>query len=269
MTRSLLASLAAPLSRTPDERCPSRLLLGMEWRAALEWVCVPWAMPWLLGAVPRGDGHTVMLLPGLLAGDRSAASLQRFLRSRGYTVQGWEQGANVGPREGLMERLQDKLADLHETSGRKVSLIGHSLGGIFARELARAEPGRVRQVITLGSPLYGQPEASTNAWALYCAVNRDPASHVHARGDEAPPVPTTSIYSRYDGVVGWGCSVERQGPFTDNIEINSASHLGLAVNPLVWYAVGDRLAQREEGWSHFAPRALNKYLFPSRAPRRD
>jgi len=240
--------------------------MALESRALLELASLPWAMPWLLGAAPRGDGHTVLVLPGLLAGDGTTEPLRRFLRLLGYDAHGWGQGRNFGPRAGVRDRLDRTLAQLAEQSGRKVSLVGWSLGGLFARELARAAPGRVRQVITLGSPLYG-PHESTNAWDLYRIVSDN--DQAEGRGDTAPPVPTTSIYSRGDGVVAWGCSVERPGPQTDNIEINACSHMGMGVNPLAWYAVADRLAQPEDGWTHFNPRGLNRLLYPFKAPLRE
>lgn len=267
MKASLFASLAAPLRRRPVEYRPSRLLLALESRALLEWATLPAALPWLLWRVPKGDGHGVMVLPGLMAGDHSTAPLRRFLRNRGYRVQGWGQGINRGPGGGVVSQLIERLEALHASSGGKVSLIGWSLGGIFARELARLRPTLVRQVITLGSPLYGAPETSTNAWHLYRLVRKVEHGD-EVRGEVAPPVPTTSIYSRSDGVVGWGGSVERQGRRTDNIEINCASHLGLGVHPLVWYAIGDRLAQAEGRWRPFRPRGAQRALFPFRAPRR-
>ena len=157
---------------------------------------------------------------------------------------------------------------MHATSGRKVSVIGWSLGGVYARELARTTPEHVRQVITLGTPLYGDAH-DTNASGVYRRVSgRTAAQDQGFRGQTAPPVPTTSIYTRTDGVVGWGCSVEWQGPQTDNIEINSASHTGLGVNPLVWYAVGQRLAQAEDAWAHFSPKGMARLLFPFTAPAR-
>jgi len=256
----------APFSRTPDESRPSKLLMALETRAALEWASIPWTLPLLLGAVPRGDGHSVLVLPGLLAGDTSTAPLRRFLKLLGYDVHGWSQGRNFGPRAGVRERLEETLEALHERTGRKVSVVGWSLGGLFAREIARAAPQHVRQVITLGSPLYG-PHENTNAWEIYRIVSDNDAAE--GRGDSAPPVPTTSIYSRGDGVVAWGCSVERPGPQTDNIEINAATHMGLGANALVWYAVGDRLALPEDQWTHFQPRGAYRLLYPFKAPHRD
>lgn len=263
-----LTHLGAVFSPTVDERRPSKILMLLEGRAGLEWASTAMALPWLLRCVPRGDGHPVLVLPGLIATDASTAPLRRFLRGRGYAVQGWKQGRNLGPREGVVEKMHETLADMHATSGRKVSVIGWSLGGVYARELARTAPQLVRQVITLGSPLYGDAH-DTNASGVYRRVSgRTAAQDQGFRGQTAPPVPTTSIYTRTDGVVGWGCSVEWQGPQTDNIEINSASHTGLGVNPLVWYAVGQRLAQAEDAWAHFSPKGMARLLFPFTAPAR-
>ncbi|SEB19013.1 triacylglycerol lipase [Variovorax sp. YR216] len=265
---ALIDALVAPPSRTPDERRPSGLLLGLEGRALLEWATMPVFLPWLMHSVPRGDGHPVLVLPGLLADDLSTDPLRRFLRSRGYNVHGWRQGFNFGPRAGVLEALMEQLDALHTSSGRTVSLVGWSLGGIYAREMARAAPAQVRQVITLGSPFHGDPATGTHAWHLYRAVNRHKDMADRALPQHPPPVPTTSIYSRCDGVVGWGCSVERRGDHTDNIEVNSSSHMGMGVHPLVWYAVGDRLALPEGQWQHFCPRGWVQLLYPFDTPHR-
>jgi pimeloyl-ACP methyl ester carboxylesterase len=168
----------------------------------------------------------------------------------------------------LADRLRHRLEALHEEAGA-ISVIGWSLGGVFARELARARPRLVRQVITLGSPLYGAPKTSTNAWAVYCIVNKEHRVDEHVRGTHPPPVPCTSIYSRGDGVVAWGTSVEHRGLHTDSIEINAASHLGLGINPLAWYAIGDRLAQPAQAWQPFRPRGVTRLAFPFNSPERE
>lgn len=250
---------------TVSKQRPSRLLMGLEARAGFEMASLPFALPALMQCVPRGDGHPVLVLPGLLAGDATTAALRGFLCSQGYAAQGWGQGPNLGPRDGVIETLQDTLAAMQAREQRKVSVIGWSLGGVYAREIARAAPQLVRQVITLGSPLYGDPDNSSNVSAIYHLVSGQPRGARSIRIAEAPPVPTTSIYSRTDGVVGWGSSVEREGPATDNIELNSASHTGLGVNALVWYAIGDRLAQPDGEWRHFKPRGLARLIFPFNA----
>jgi len=113
----------------------------------------------LLQAAPRGDGHSVLVLPGLIADDSSTEILRHYLRGRGYDVHGWEQGRNLGPRRGVEEKMRDQLARLHARTGRKVSVVGWSLGGVYARLLARHAPQMVRNVITLGSPLGGDSKA--------------------------------------------------------------------------------------------------------------
>ncbi|MCU1715677.1 esterase/lipase family protein [Pseudomonas sp. 5P_3.1_Bac2] len=245
---------------------PSKLLLALESRALFEWLATPLALPWLKRQCPLGDGHAVMVMPGLLAGDSSTAPLRRFLSTCGYQVQGWQQGRNLGPRAGVMAALQRQLRELQSASDGKISLIGWSLGGIFARELARLQPEAVRQVISLGSPLYGEPQTSTNAWPLYQHISAGHPADVE-RGDCAPPVPTTSIFSRGDGVVGWRGSVETHGAQICNIQLRSGSHLGLGVNPLVWWVLAERLAQAEHAWQPYNAQGLSRWLVSHYQPR--
>jgi alpha-beta hydrolase superfamily lysophospholipase len=207
-----------------------------ELRAVPEFGAFMAAFP-LLQLAPRGDGHPVLVLPGLGAGDRSTRPLRWFLRSRGYWVHGWKLGTNQGPDErttrGLARRL-DELADQH---GQAVSLVGWSMGGVYARFLARRTPHSVRLVITLGSP-------------------------VTIRGAQAPlAVPTTSIYSRTDAIVPYHLSLDPPGPQRENIEVRG-SHLGLGHNPAVAIVVADRLALPEGAWRPFHPSALLRNLYP-------
>ncbi len=260
--------LPAAWDRQINESRPSVLLLLTEGRAIWEWMSTAATMPILSRSLSRGDGHPVLVLPGFMASDFSTTVLRRFLNKQGYTAYGWNQGRNLGPKEGVFALLRTQLETLHRQHGQKVSVIGWSLGGVFARELARELPDAVRQVITLGSPLYGDPHNSTNVWRQYKFVSGRHRVEQRDRGDCQPPVPTTSIYTRADGVVGWGCCVEKAGPIADNIEINCASHMGLGVNPLVFYAIGDRLSQPSDQWTHFKPRGMAKALFPFRAASR-
>jgi pimeloyl-ACP methyl ester carboxylesterase len=146
-------------------RPPSRTLMFLEGRAVNEFGAFLGALP-LLSLAPRGDGHPVLVLPGLIASDMSTRPLRSFLRNRGYAVRGWEQGRNLGLRPGVQDGLTDLLEEMNDTHGRKVSLVGWSLGGLYARQLAKMMPERVRSVITLGSPFAGPPH-STNAWRVY------------------------------------------------------------------------------------------------------
>jgi pimeloyl-ACP methyl ester carboxylesterase len=239
------------------------MLLLLECRAAFEFALLPMSLPLLAGLVPRGDGHAVAVLPGLLNTDMSTQPLRQFLKFSGYDAHGWGHGRNMGLREGVMERAQDSLLELHWRSGRKISLIGWSLGGVIAREFARANPDAVRQVISLGSPLYGSPDRISNLWEIYRWASGRSDVQPHERGDAPPPVPSTSIFTRGDGVVSWRSCIEKNAPLSDNIEIVGASHTGLGFNPLVYFAIGDRLAQAEDSWTPFAPPAWARMWFSS------
>ncbi len=237
----------------------------MELRFLWELGAVAAAWP-VLRRAPAGDGHPVIVFPGLSAGDASTLPLRSFLARLGHNVSGWNQGFNFGPRAGVLQTARQQLIDTHEATGHKVSLIGWSLGGIYARELAKELPGCVRSVITLGTPFAGSHQ-STNAWRLYELTSGRDIRREVAQFDlpAAPPVPTTSIYSRTDGVVAWPASIQAPcatNPLTENLEV-VASHLGLGLNPSTWWAVADRLAQPHGHWKTFQrKRGLLRMIFP-------
>src|SRR5580704_3383894 len=146
-------------------RPPSKTLMFLEGRALHEFGAFLGAFP-LLSLAPKGDGHPVLVLPGLVASDVSTRPLRHFLKNRGYAVSGWRQGRNLGLRHGVQNAMVDLVQELNDTHGRKVSLVGWSLGGLYARQLAKMMPDRVRSVVTLGSPFASGPKA-TNAWRVY------------------------------------------------------------------------------------------------------
>src|SRR4030081_1144826 len=168
---------------------PSRTLMFLEGRAFSELGAFLGALP-LLGLTPKGDGHPVLVLPGLVASDSSTRPLRSFLNNRGYAVSGWRQGRNLGLRDGVQHAMVDLVQELNETHGRKVSLVGWSLGGLYARQLAKMMPDRVRSVITLGSPFAGHPKA-TNAWRVYEIASGRRADQVDPRfgGSLSTPPP--------------------------------------------------------------------------------
>ncbi len=154
----------------------------------------------------------------------------------------------------MLEAAKRQVQEACDASGRKVSLLGWSLGGVYARELAKEMPDCVRGVITLGTPFAGPPK-STNAWRIYELTSGRNIERETAQYNlpEAPPVPTTSIWSRSDGIVAWQGSFQHpadHNPHTENIEV-VASHIGIGLNPSAWWAVADRLAQPEGGWAPF------------------
>jgi pimeloyl-ACP methyl ester carboxylesterase len=253
--------------REPKLAPPSTLLLALEGRAWLEWGSLALAWPWLRQA-PKGDGHPVLVLPGLVAGDASTWPLRRFLEQQGYATAPWELGLNYGPRRDIVRGLVRKVRELHEEHGRKVSLVGWSLGGALACALAARMPKRVRQVITLGSPLQAQPHA-TNAWRVFQLVSgyRVDDPHIARIAAKDLRVPLTAILSKSDGIVNWRLSVAPAGPQRESIEV-AASHLGLGVNPAVLWAIADRLAQPDGEWRPFRRSGHWRPLFfrdPARA----
>jgi pimeloyl-ACP methyl ester carboxylesterase len=245
---------AGPEPEADPERIapPSKLLLLLEGRAAGELVTTLALRP-LLRRLPKGDGHPVLLLPGFLASDFSTRLLRRFLRDLGYWAHRWNLGRNLGVQGDLEERLSQRLGEVFARHGRRVSLIGWSLGGVYARVLANREPERVRSVISLGSP-FAQDTKANNSWRLYEWITDKRLDEISPGKLEevrrTPPVPTTSIFSRSDGIAAWRSALQREGPQAESIEV-PGSHLGLGFNPLVFYAVADRLAQPEEGWQPF------------------
>ena len=253
------------LTATDPSAPPSRELLLLEVRAIWELTAFFAAYP-LLRLAPRGDGHPVLVLPGLAASDVSTRPLRAFLKAQGYRAHGWKLGANHGPRPGAEAKMQARLAELAGRHQRKVSLIGWSLGGVFAREMARRAPEQVRSVITLGSPFAGAPKAS-NAWRLYERASQRKVEDwpQRERMRTPPPVPSTAIFSRSDGIVAWQGCLEQEGPTSENIEVEG-SHCGLGHNPAVLYAIADRLAQPEGGWQHFDRSGVRGLIY--RDPRR-
>jgi pimeloyl-ACP methyl ester carboxylesterase len=231
---------------------PSLFLMLAEARSLFELNSSLLLSPLLLRA-PKGDGHPVLTLPGFLASDLSMAPMRRYLKELGYDTQAWRMGRNFGGVASKRAALRDLLTGIHEQTGRKVSLVGWSLGGIYARDLALQLPDMVRAVITLGSPFANDIRA-TNATRLYEAlsgetVDDNPEIRKAIAGDL--PVPATSLYSRTDGIVNWRTSLLRPSETAENIEVHFASHVGLGVNPAALWVVADRLAQAEGEFRHF------------------
>jgi len=244
---------------------PSSLLIALELRAPWElWSVLP-SWP-LLARAPAGDGHPVIVFPGLSASDGSTLPIRGYLQNLGYDISGWNQGYNFGPRAGILQTATWQVMDTCEVTGEKVSLVGWSLGGIYARELAKELPDCVRSVVTMGTPFSGS-HTSTNAWRLFELTSGKDITRELQQFDlpVAPPVPTTSIYSRTDGVVAWPASIQKpskSNPRTENVEV-IASHIGLGLNPTAWWALADRLAQPEGQWKPFERRnALQRLIFP-------
>ena len=242
-------------------RPPSKILMLLEGRRALtEFGAFLGALP-LLHFTPKGDGHPVLVIPGLMASDDTTLPLRKFLEGRGYAVKGWGLGLNRGLREGVQKSMLDCVREFSDLHDRKISIVGWSLGGIFARELAKIVPDRVRSVISLGSPFGGNPK-STNAWRVYeLASGQKVDDSPDVAVSVAPPVPTSAIYSRTDGICAWQSCVEKNSAQSESIEVEG-SHCGLAFNPAAVYAIADRLAQPEGEWTKFDRNGWRSVIFP-------
>lgn len=250
----------------PDISPPSPwLALAEPVRAAAELGSLVASWP-LIGSAPRGDGHPVLVLPGYAGSDASTWFLREYLTRLGYRALPWNLGRNRGGANGtLAPRLARRLNEIHDRTGSRVSIVGWSLGGVFARMLALHVPEEVRTVVTLGSPIGGRPTATT-LYRLYSRSGDPRAARIRAAPDPGagllpPSIPFTAIYSRSDGVVAWQIAREQPAPLTENIEVVS-SHVGLGVNPAVFYAIADRLAQEPEDWRPFHHRGWRRLIYP-------
>ena len=240
----------APKVATP----PSWRLFAMEpMRAAMEYGRMAAMAPVDMHA--HSDAHPVIIFPGLASDQRATAPLVSFCQRLGYPARDWGRGFNTGPR-GDVEQWLGELAvhvrDLAADTQGSMTLVGWSLGGIYAREVAKLLPGRVRQVITIGTPFAGLETATRVGW-LYRLVSGQTtrlSAALAQRLARAPDVPTTSIYSRSDGVVAWQACVQSPGRQRENIEIEG-SHCGMAWNPEVLAVVADRLRQPAGEWRRY------------------
>ena len=241
------------------------LLLTEPVRGLARFAAMPLAGAWLSSA-PRGDGHGVLVLPGLLASDVSTAVLRRFLRRLGYEAAGWDLGRNRGPTDQVVDELPKVLAALAGSTGRSVSLIGWSLGGIYARELARRLPALVRQVITLGSPFALTDPRQSHADGAY-----QRRAHMFATGRLPTPdevakpiaVPSTAVYSKRDGIVSWRACIGPETSLHENVEVR-CGHLGFGTDPATLWLIADRLAVPVQQRQRFRPPPSLRLLYPSR-----
>jgi pimeloyl-ACP methyl ester carboxylesterase len=240
---------------------PSELLLLLESRTFIElgshFLLTPILQ--MLPSFPKGDRHPILVLPGFMASDVSTIVLRNFLNGLGYQAFPWKLGRNFADFEEKEAQMILKLRQMHREYGRKVSLIGWSLGGIYARELAKAEPDLVRQVITLGSPFRGIKEDSNASW-IYEWISGKKVKDIDKALVErvaAPPpanVPLTAIFTRTDGIVSWKCCIEPdESDSIENIEV-LGSHCGLGHNPMVLMHIAERLAQEEGKWKPYKAR---------------
>jgi pimeloyl-ACP methyl ester carboxylesterase len=181
-----------------------------------------------------GDGRPVLVIPGFTGSDLYNYPLISFLRRKGYHAKGWNLGRNFGHGFLNMDKLVERVAKLYHFEGQPVTLIGHSLGGVYARELAKRCPEHVRMVISLGSP-FGEDRDKASRWdGLYQLVKPSGASDTEGEWSKPPHVPCVAIYSVCDGVVNWRVTRQKDnGANCRNFKVRG-SHVGLTNNKNVW-----------------------------------
>jgi len=235
-------------------RRPTLALLGTEpFRAALEFASNKLSKSRLQRS---GDGHPVVIFPGLGAHGSSVATLRKHCQSLGYEAFDWGQGFNTGPQGDLdtwLANLKSRVSDMLAHHAKPATLIGWSLGGLYARELAKLMAPRIRQVITIGTPFNADADHSHAGW-LFRLLSGSPAEIdpvLSLRLRTPPPVRTTAIYSKTDGVVAWqNCCHDKRYRWVHDIEVDS-SHIGMGWNRSVLAAVTDRLGQHTGPWRRY------------------
>jgi hypothetical protein len=225
----------------------------------------------LLDHAKNGAGQVVMVLPGLGADDAMTAPLREFLNQKGFRAYGWDCGTNLGPRAATLQSLRERIEALSAAhGGTKIKLVGHSMGGLIAREASRDLPHLVSQTVTLGSPFsIVNARDGTSAKTLSHIFEMMSDENRRIARDEAllrrmgqvPGVPTTSIYTRKDGFVDWRACINPKHTRAENVEV-PASHCGLIYHPQSWLVVADRLAQKPSQWKAFQPEAYEEFPLP-------
>jgi len=256
-----------PAAKRP--RPPKLIYTLLEGRGLFEAASLPFLLP-LLQATPRGDGHPVLLVPGFAASDATLVGLRVFLRTRGYHVETWGFGQNTGFQRKFTQALEQKLRHMHHRHQRKVSVVGWSLGGVYAFYAAHCAPECVRCVVSLGGPMRvtadtDQVPLPVKALYRYFAHPMGPVAHVsnvRARLLRAPlPLPSVCIYSTTDGIVPPDAArIDEQASPHENIWV-PGSHLGLGFNAAVMWVLADRLSQPEGAWQSFAPEGMLGTLY--------
>jgi pimeloyl-ACP methyl ester carboxylesterase len=237
-------------------RAPEMWIQMMESGAWMELSALMASWP-VLRMLGRGDRHPVMVMPGFLGGDLSTLGL-RFL------THGWGRGDNLGPTPEVVAAIEKRLTDVYSRHERKISLVGWSAGGMYARKLARQHPEMVRSVVTLASPLQMTFDDRSTLSFLTDLLRPgfDPDFLGKPEHELGPlPVPATSIYTRTDGVARWYACLDVVDDQHENVEI-LGSHVGQGFNPSSLYVLADRLAQPEDDWRPFHPPAWLRGFYP-------
>lgn len=221
---------------------PKRAGLIGEFGTALQ----PWRLAFkgaALRSAPRGDGRVAVALPGWKAPELSTAPLRGYLRSIGHDARSWGFGINQGDVEAKRDQMVVKVRELADRTERPVNLLGWSLGGVVAREVARSAPESVHRLVIYGSPVVGGP-THTAGVGTYDVDEVTRIRELQAHLDETDPVttPTTAIFTRNDSVVDWRACIDRYSTDVTTVEVGS-THVGLGIDPDVWLTIAEALGE--------------------------
>ncbi len=245
---------------------PSRSLFLLESRAALDAArMLPPLVAASLSRREEAQEQLVIVVPGFGSGDRYTLPLRRFLKRKGFEAEGWGLGTNLAgtnlphtqddlsdrwqfeQRENyqgeagvpfLIDRFFERVQKRHRETGKDIALIGWSLGGYIAREVARDLPEVVERVITMGSPIIGGPKY-TAVSSLFGRSGQDLdwiEDEIARRESRRITQPITAIFSKTDGIVGWQATIDQYSPGVTHVEVDAA-HLGMGFNPQIWREV--------------------------------
>lgn len=228
-------------------------------RAAIEHATYLHMIPSLVAAhAGEGCGHNVLVIPGLMTSDPSTTLLRHTLHLCRYRPHGWRQGLNIGPTRRIMSGIDDQIHRLTDAEGGPVSVVGWSLGGLLAQDLAQRLPDHVERVVTLGSPVGLIDQSQSSVAALYRIFTPlhmpEYETEKWLARDRAITQPFTSIHSKSDGIVHWRASLIEEGPRAENVEIRG-SHCGLGANAAAARVVLNRLAEPIATWQPHAASA--------------
>lgn len=244
--------------------------LAEPYRAVAEHLAFVGAIPALgMAHAGEGQGRHVLVIPGLMSDDLSTRLMRKTIDLAGYRSHGWRLGRNIGPTRAAIEGIVRRLEDLANRQGGPIPVVGWSLGGLFARDLAMLRPHLVDRVITMGSPvntIHKRQSSGAEVHDLFEAKHLPSYSLDQWRTHHENPVqPITSIFSKSDGIVQWKTACVDDGPRAENVEV-FGSHFGLGANATVVHVVLNRLAVSVDDWQPFRAEPLIAQLFPASCP---
>ncbi|MEL7146762.1 MAG: alpha/beta hydrolase, partial [Bacteroidota bacterium] len=229
---------------------PSLVNMALEGRALIEWASIYFMYPFIPKRI-KGDGKPVLLIPPYLGDDNATSFVRKYLNSLGFKTYKWEQGFNM-IKSHYLPRLEEKLDDIYSAHGEKVSIVGWSGGGMFAKIIANRHPEQVAQIVTIGSPVWGVMDMKSHVDGVLSFFSgkslREKNKKFIEELEPIPEVPVTCIYTKTDGIVPWKHCVEAESYRQDikNIEV-FGSHSGLGANVSVLMITANALCANLNG----------------------